>query len=80
MRSSWLRRLTIAKYSRRGYGSFKMWKSLLLSPTQPKQYVQPESPALRTRYELDTQFSQSTECWHPIMPLQPRQCDESVQA
>ena len=32
----------------------------------------------RTRYELDEQLSQSTQCWQPISPRQPRQCELSV--
>lgn len=62
MRSSFIKRDVIAKYSLRGYGWFKMWKSLLLSPTQPKQYEQPERPTERTKYELEAQLSQSVQC------------------
>jgi len=80
MRSSRCKRATIAKYSWRSYGSFRMWKSRLDSPTHPKQYVHPLQPTLRTRYALPTQRSHSTQCWHARHDVERAQWLQSVQS
>ena len=73
-----MRRRVVSKYAARSYGSFRMWKSLRDSPTQPKRYVQSDTERQRTMYAERTELSESIACVQATSAREPRQCEQSV--
>jgi hypothetical protein len=73
-------RRVVSKYAARSYGSFRMWKSVRASPTQPNKYVQSETETHRTMYADRTELSESIAWEQATSVREPRQCEQSVQS